>query len=51
MHRRAGADLLPLDTKRERTLRNLKKERAVEVVMVQQREGNQNTLVATYRPQ
>ena len=29
MHRRTGADLLPLDTKLEKTLRNLKKEKAI----------------------
>ena len=28
MHRRTGADLLPLDTKLEKTIRNFKKERA-----------------------
>ena len=29
MHRRIGADLLPLDTELEKTIRNLKKERAI----------------------
>ena len=51
MHRRTGVDLLPLDTELERTLRNLKKEKAIEVVMEKKREGNQNTLVAIERPQ
>ena len=50
MHRRTGANILPLVTELERTLRNLKKERATEVVMAEQREGNQNTPVAFDRP-
>ena len=52
MHKRPYAELLPLDTKLERTLINLKKVRATEeVVMVEQRVGNQNIpVVATNRP-
>ena len=52
MHRRPEAELLPLDTEIEKTLRNLKKVRAVEeAVMVEHREGNQNIpIVATDRP-
>ena len=43
MHRRPKAELLPLDTKIEKTLRNLKNVRATEAtVMAKQREGNQN---------
>ena len=37
MHKRTGVDLLPLDTELQRTLRNLKKEKATEVVMEKQR--------------
>ena len=53
MHKRTGADLLPLDTELERTIRNLKKERAVvEASMAGQGKGNQNIpIVATDRPQ
>ena len=51
MHKRTGVDILSLDTELERTLRNVKKERAAEAVMVEQREGNQNTPFATNRPQ
>ena len=42
MHRRTGADLLPLDTELEKALRNLKKERAIvkTSTMVEQRETN-----------
>ena len=52
MHRRPEAELLPLDTEIEKTLRNLKKVRAVEeAVMVEHSEGNQNIpIVATDRP-
>ena len=43
MHKNSVAKLLPLDTGIENTLRNLKKVRESEkVVMVQQIEGNQN---------
>ena len=43
MPRRTGADLLPLDNELEKTLRNLKNERAAEVsVMAEQRDINQN---------
>ena len=43
MHRRLEVELLPLDTELERTLRNLKKVRVVEaVVMAEQEETNQN---------
>ena len=53
MHRKQEADLLPLDTELERTLRNLKKVRTLEeAVMAEQREGNQDIpIVATDRPQ
>ena len=53
MHRRPEAELLPLDTKAERTLINLKNVRsAKEASMAEQREGNQNIpIVATDRPQ
>ena len=53
MHRRPEAELLSLDTKIERTLRNLKKVRGDEAAtMVEQREGNQNIpIVAIDRPQ
>ena len=53
MHRRLEVELLPLDTKIERTLRNLKKVRsAKEAIMEEQRQGNQNIpIVATDRPQ
>ena len=42
MHRRTGADLLPLDTELEKTIRNLKKEKVVAEasVMVDQGEAN-----------
>ena len=50
MHKRIGADVLALDIKLERTLRNLKKERAVETVMVEDREGNKNTPFVADRP-
>ena len=52
MHRRIGADLLPLDTELENTLRNLKKERAVAKTstMAEQRETNQNLPIAVERP-
>ena len=53
MHRRPEAELLPLDTEIERTLRNLKKVRSgKEASMAEQREGNQNIpIVATNKPQ
>ena len=54
MHRKPEAELLPLDTKIERTLRNLKKVRAVEkVVMAEQRDVNQKIPIveATGGPQ
>ena len=53
MHRRLEAELIPLDTEIERTLRNLKKVRSVEESsMAEQREGNQNIpIVATDRSQ
>ena len=41
MHRRLEAELLPLDTQLERTLRNLKKVRVVEAaVMVKHEDTN-----------
>ena len=51
MHKRIGADILALDIELERTLRNRKKEKAVETVMVDEREGNQNTPFVADRPQ
>ena len=39
MHRRPEAELLPLDTDLERTLRNLKKVRIAEVVAMVEKEG------------
>ena len=54
MHRRTGDDLLPLDIELEKTIRNLKKERAVveASVMAEQRKINQNVPVdAVDRPQ
>ena len=53
MDRKPKAELLPLDTKIERTLRNLKKVRVVEeATMVEQRDGNQNIpVVAIGGPQ
>ena len=52
-HRRLEVELLPLDTKIEKTSRNLKKVRIVEEeIMSDHREGNQNIpVVATYRHQ
>ena len=41
MHRRPAAELLPLDTEIEKTLRNLKKVRATEeATMAEQKESN-----------
>ena len=53
MHRRPEAELLPFDTKIEKTLRSLKKVRAAEeVVMAEHREGNYNIpVIATDKPQ
>ena len=54
MHRRIGADLLPLDTELEKIIKNLKKERvaAEASIMADEREANQNVLVvAVDRPQ
>ena len=53
MHRRPKAELLPLNTEIEKSLRNLKKVRAIEATtMVEHREGNQNIpIVAINRPQ
>ena len=52
MHRRTGANLLPLDTELEKSLRNLKKEKAAAEAssMAEQREANQNLLVVAERP-
>ena len=52
MHRRPEAKMLPLDTELERTLRNLKKVRIFEaVIMEKQRETIKNILVvAAERP-
>ena len=47
MHRRSEVELLPLDSKIEKILRNLKKVREVEkATMVEQREVNQNIPIA-----
>ena len=44
MHRKLEAELLPLDTELEKTLRNLKKVRSAESsVIAEQREIQQNT--------
>ena len=53
MHRRSGDDLLPLDIELEKTIRNLKKERATgEAAMEERREENQNVpVVVPDRPQ
>ena len=54
MHRRTRANLLPLDTELERTIRNLKKEIIVAEapVMVEQRVIDQNiSVVVADRPQ
>ena len=54
MHRKTRANIFPLDTELEKTIRNLKKEKAtVEAsVMVDQGEDNQNIpVVAADRPQ
>ena len=47
MHKRPKAELLPLDTKLEKTLRNLTKVKidAKAAVMAEQEETNQNELV------
>ena len=52
MHRRSEAELLPLDTELERTLKNLRKVReAEEAIMAEQRECNKNIpVVATDKP-
>ena len=52
MHRKPEAELLPLDTELEMTLRNLKKVRSVEsTVMAEQQETCQNILtLAIERP-
>ena len=39
MHRRPEAELLPLDSELERTLRNLKKVRVAEIVAIANQEG------------
>ena len=53
MHRKPEAELLPLDTELERTLRNLKKVGiAKATVMADEREANQNVpVVVAERPQ
>ena len=52
MHRRLEDELLPLHIEIEKTLRSLKKVRAAEEAkMDEQREGNQNMLVAAGIPQ
>ena len=44
MHRKPEAELFPLDTELEKTLRNLKKVRSAKsTVMAEQREVQQNT--------
>ena len=48
MHRKPEAELMPLDTELEKTLRNLKKVRSVKsTIMAEQREIQQNTQVVT----
>ena len=42
MHRRTGADLLPLDTELEKTIRNLNKEKAVTEASIMVYEGEAN---------
>ena len=50
MHRKSQAELLPLDTEIERTLRNLKKVREVEkVAMPEQRYVIQNIPIVVAR--
>ena len=39
MHKRLEAELLPLDTKQKRTLRNLRIVRVVEIVAMAEQEG------------
>ena len=54
MHRRPVAELLPLDTMLERTLRNLKKVRIVEAVAMVEQEGTNHHVPVeptTERPQ
>ena len=53
MHRKPEAKLLPLDTELERTLRNLKKVRNAELVVMEgQQETHQNIpTLAIKRPQ
>ena len=51
MHRRTEASKLLLDTELERTLINLKKERAAKAIMAEQREVNHNTPFAADIPQ
>ena len=53
MHRRTGADLFPLDTEQEKTLRNLKKEKVAAEAsnMAKQGEANQNIPIEAIRPQ
>ena len=52
MHKRLEVELLPGEIEIEKTLRSLKKVRAAEeVVMVENKEGNQNIpVIATDRP-
>ena len=53
MHRRIGADLLSLDTELEKTIRNLKKEKAIAESSVTADEGEANLnvlVVATDKP-
>ena len=49
MHRRPAAELLPLDTEIEKTLRNLKKVRATEeATMAEQKESNKKKKKNSY---
>ena len=52
MHIRTGADLLPLDTELEKTIRLKKEKTTIEVsVMADEREANHNVpVVTTNRP-
>ena len=53
MHKMTRADLLPLDTELEKTLKNIKKEKAIAEAssMVDQGEANWNIPIAVERPQ
>ena len=46
MHRRQKLELLPVDTEIERTLRNLKKVRVAEKVVLKEQEGTDQQIAA-----